>query len=76
MINNNGELIQAIEWRAGMPVSSGDFKSVSLIHCVEAGNIKAKFDAGEETRLFKAGDDFSLRNIDITVVSGKFDINV
>jgi len=68
-------LIQAVEWKAGMPVQSGDFASVTLIHCVADGNVTAKFPSGDESRDFKAGDDMSLAYVDVTVNSGTFDIN-
>ncbi len=75
MLNSGTSLIQTIEWKAGMPVSTGDFDSVKVIHCVSDGDIIAKFPTGDETRSFVAGDDFSLAYVDITVVSGSFDIN-
>ena len=75
MQNSGVSLIQAPEWKAGMPVSSGDFNKVVLVHCVEDGQITAKFRSGDETRTFLAGDDFVLSYVDVTVVSGKFDIN-
>jgi len=75
MQNSGISLIQTVEWKSGMPVSSGDFRGVGLIHCVEDGDIVAKFPTGDETRSFVAGDDFALAGVDITVSSGKFDIN-
>ena len=75
MQNSGISLIQTVEWKSGMPVGSGDFKGVNLVHCVEDGDIVAHFASGDETRLFVAGDDFSLANVDITVSSGSFDIN-
>ena len=75
MQNSGISLIQTVEWKPGMPVSTGDFKSVKLIHCVEDGDITAKFPTGDETRSFIAGDDFTLDYIDVTVVSGSFDLN-
>ena len=75
MQNSGISLVQAVEWRPGMPVSSGDFKKVVLVHCVEDGDIIAHFKSGDETRSFVAGDDFTLAYVDITVSSGSFDIN-
>ena len=75
MQNSGISLIQTVEWRAGMPVSSGSFTGVDLVHCVDDGNITAHFPTGDESRDFYAGDDFSLANVDITVNSGSFDIN-
>ena len=75
MQKSGNDLIQTIEWKAGMPVSSGTFQKVRLIHCVADGDITAHFKTGDETRNFKAGDDFSLAYVDITVNSGSFDIN-
>ena len=72
--SGNG-LIQAVEWKPDMPVSSGDFTGVNLIHCVEEGDITAKFRSGDVTRTFVAGDDFTLPYVDVTVVSGSFDLN-
>ena len=68
-------LIQAVEWKPDMPVSSGDFKSIRLIHCVEDGSLTAKFLDGDKSRDFLAGDDFVLPMVDVTVSSGKFDLN-
>jgi len=69
-------LIQAVEWKKGMfGVGAGDYSSVGLLHCIEDGDVKAKFPAGDETASFKAGDDVALANIDITIVSGKFAVN-
>ena len=68
------DLIQTVEWIYGMPVSSGTFKGTNLIHCVADGDITAHFAQGDETRSFVAGDDFSMAHVDITVVSGSFDI--
>ena len=75
MQNSGMSLIQAVEWKHGMPVSSGTFKGVNLIHCVADGHIKALFVEGDETRSFIAGDDFVLAYVDVTVLSGSFDIN-
>jgi hypothetical protein len=75
MQRSGTSLIQAPEWKFGMPVSSGDFKKVSLLHCVSDGDITAHFSNGDETRSFTAGEDFTLAYVDITVVSGSFDIN-
>ena len=75
MQRSGNNLIQTVEWKFGMPVSSGDFKGVNLIHCVEDGDIKGLFVEGTETRSFIAGDDFVLAYVDITVLSGSFDIN-
>jgi hypothetical protein len=75
MQRSGQSLIQAVEWKPGMPVSSGDFKKVSLVHCVSDGDVTAHFKSGNETRTFKAGEDFVLAYVDITVNSGSFDIN-
>ncbi len=75
MQNSGKSLIQAVEWKSGMPVATGDFKKVSLVHCVEAGSITAHFKSGDELRTFVAGDDMTLAYVDITVESGSFDIN-
>ena len=75
MQKSGTSLIQAVEWKPGMPVSTGDFKRVSLVHCVEDGEITAHFTTGSETRPFKAGDDYAIAYVDITVNSGSFDIN-
>ena len=75
MQNSGKSLIQAVEWKFGMPVSTGDFKKVSLVHCVTAGSITAHFKSGDEPRTFAAGDDMTLAYVDITVTSGSFDIN-
>ena len=71
---SNG-LVQAVEWKPDMPVSTGSFKSVCLIHCVADGNIVAHFKGGDKTRTFVAGDDFTLPYVDVTVSSGSFDLN-
>ena len=75
MQRSGNNLIQTVEWKFGMPVSSGGFKGVNLIHCVEDGDVEALFSQGTETRSFVAGDDFSMDYVDITVLSGSFDIN-
>ena len=75
MQNSGKSLIQAVEWKSGMPVATGDFNKVSLVHCVGAGSITAHFKSGDETRTFVAGDDMTLAYVDITVDSGSFDIN-
>ncbi len=76
MQRSGNNLIQTIEWKEDMPVSSGNFFGVNLIHCVEDGNVKAMWKSGNTfSRSFVAGDDFSLDYIDITVESGSFDIN-
>ncbi len=75
MQRSGNNLIQTVEWKQGMPVSSGTFKGVNLIHCVTDGSVTALFPGGDETRAFVAGDDFSLDYVDVTVVSGTFDIN-
>ncbi len=75
MQNSGISLIQTVEWKVGMPVSTGTFNKVNLIHCVDGGNITAHFATGDETRTFVAGDDFSLAYVDVTVDSGSFDIN-
>ena len=75
MQNSGKSLIQAVEWKPGMPVATGDFKKVSLIHCVEAGTVTAHFKSGDEPRTFVAGDDMTLAYVDVTVNSGSFDIN-
>ena len=75
MQNSGISLIQTVEWKYDMPVGSGDFKGVNLVHCVEDGAITAHFPQGDKTRLFVAGDDFSLPYVDITVDSGSFDLN-
>jgi len=75
MQNSGISLIQTIEWKPGMPVATGVFKKVNVIHCIEAGDITAHFKTGDETRPFLPGDDISLSYVDITVVSGSFDIN-
>lgn len=75
MTNAGVNLIQAIEWKKGMPVDTGSFPGVNVIHCVEDGDITAHFKAGDETRSFIAGDDFVLAAVDVTVVSGSFDLN-
>ncbi len=75
MQNSGKSLIQAVEWKFGMPVATGAFKKVSLVHCVADGGITAHFKSGDETRNFIAGDDMTLAYVDITVNSGSFDIN-
>jgi len=75
MQNSGKSLIQAVEWKPGMPVTTGDFNKVSLIHCVLDGVITAHFRSGDETRTFLSGEDFTLAYVDITVDSGEFDIN-
>ncbi len=75
MQNSGISLIQTVEWKPSMPVSSGTFNKVNLIHCVDGGDITAHFATGDETRSFIIGDDFSLAYVDVTVVSGSFDIN-
>jgi hypothetical protein len=75
MQRSGQSLIQATEWKPGMPVNTGTFNKVSLIHCVADGDVTAHFKTGDETRSFKAGDDFALAYVDITVNSGSFDIN-
>ncbi len=68
-------VIQTIEWKAGMPVSTGVFTSVSVLHCVDSGDVTCHFPTGDETRSFITGDDFSLDLLSVTIVSGLFDIN-
>ena len=75
MQNAGNSLVQAVEWKAGMPVATGDFNGVMLIHCVEDGDITALFKTGSETRSFLPGDDMTLAHVDVSVVSGLFDIN-
>ncbi len=75
MQRSGNNLIQTVEWKFGMPVSVGNFYGVNLIHCVEDGDVKGMFPQGTETRSFVAGDDFSMDYVDITVLSGSFDIN-
>ncbi len=76
MQRTGNNLIQTVEWKENMPVSSGNFFGVNLIHCVEDGDVKAMWKTSNtSTRSFLAGDDFSLDYIDITVLSGSFDIN-
>ena len=75
MQKSGNDLIQAVEWKAGMPASSGTFNKVRLIHCVVDGDITAHFKDGDETRSFLAGEDFTLAYVNVTVVSGSFDIN-
>lgn len=69
-------LIQAMEIKKGMNgISSGDFKAVRVVHCSEDGDIVVHFPDGDETVSLVAGDDRVLAELDITVSSGKFDIN-
>ena len=68
-------LIQAIEWKPGMPVAIGDFNRVSVLHCVTDGSVTAHFKTGDETRDFIAGDDFTLAYVNVTINSGSFDVN-
>lgn len=68
------DLIQTIEWKAGMPVNTGTF-TVKVIHCVADGDITAHFPTGDETRSFIAGDDFSMALVSVTILSGSFDLN-
>jgi len=75
MQNSGKSLIQAVEWKPGMPVATGDFKKVSLVHCVADGDITAHFKTGDESRTFVAGDDMTLSYVDVTVDSGTFDLN-
>ena len=75
MQNSGIGLIQAIEWKPDSPVISGTIKGVSVIHCIADGDITAHFVSGDKTRSFLAGDDVTLSYVDITVVSGAFDIN-
>jgi hypothetical protein len=72
-----GQLIQAVEWKKGTVGTAGmQFKKVSLIHCVEDGDVTAHFTTGDETRSFKITDpDRILANVDITIVSGSFEVN-
>ena len=74
MTNVDGTQAQAVEWMPGMPVSTGTYPA-NLLHCVEDGDVVAHFQNGNETRAFKAGDDFSIGNVKVTISSGKFDIN-
>lgn len=75
MKKNGGDLIQTVEWKAGNPLTAGRHDGIFLIHCVEDGDLTAHFITGDETRSFVTGDDFSLANVDVTVVSGSFDLN-
>ena len=75
MQNSGKSLIQAVEWKPGMPVATGAFKKVSLVHCVADGSITAHFKSGDEIRAFVAGQDMTLAYVDITVTGGSFDIN-
>lgn len=72
MINN----IQAIEIQPGLNgLTSGTHKGIMLIHCVAAGDVTIAFDSGNETVSLTAGDDRSVRGLDVSIVSGTFDLN-
>ncbi len=75
MKNAGHNLIQAVQWMPSMPVTTGTFVGAELIHCVEDGDVTAHFPSGDKTRSFVAGDDFTLAGVDVTIVSGSFDIN-
>ena len=75
MQRSGSGLIQAVEWRPGMPVNTGTFNKVVLLHCVADGEVTAHFKTGDETRTFKAGDDVTLPYVDVTISSGSFDVN-
>ncbi len=75
MQNSGISLIQAIEWKPESPVTSGTVKGVNVIHCIAGGDITAHFVTGDKTRSFIAGSDVTLPYVDVTVLSGEFDIN-
>ena len=75
MQNSGISLIQAIEWKDNSPVIAGTHIGVNVIHCISDGDITAHFKTGDKTRSFVAGDDVTLSYIDVTVVSGEFDLN-
>lgn len=69
-------LIQALEIKKGMNgLSTGNFKAVRVVHCSEDGSIVVHFPDGDETVQLVAGDDRVLPGLDITISSGKFDLN-
>jgi len=69
-------LVQAMEIKKGMNgLTSGDYTAIRVVHCTEDGDIVVKFPAGDETVSLVAGDDRVLADLDITISSGKFDIN-
>ena len=74
MTSATGFAAQAVEWKDNSPISSG-VHTANLIHCIEDGDVTAHFESGDKTRSFVTGDDVTLANIKVTVVSGKFDIN-
>ncbi len=75
MQNSGISLIQAIEWKDTSPVTTGTHFGVNVIHCIAGGDITAHFKTGDKTRTFMVGDDIALSYVDVTVVSGEFDLN-
>jgi len=70
--------IQALSIQKGMNgLTSGTFKGIAVIHCVEDGDIIVHFATGDETVSLVAGDDRTLGGVstEITINSGTFDLN-
>ena len=70
--------IQACEWMENYSdlEAGATADNVVVVSCVEDGDITCHFKNGDKTKSFIAGTDRTLNSESVTIVSGKFDLNV